>query len=101
MTTMRKSAPHLQMISASNVAELSPLCTLRSQQASAIHDIKFSPDGERLATLNANGLVEIWDVMAFHHLFQVDTEAMFEHGHGLTFNVDGSRLLVTGSADKL
>src|SRR5258706_2108650 len=91
----------LQLIRAANIGRITQLIVLQSGLMAAIRDIQFNPDGTRLAILNADGFVDIWDMATLRNLFRINTGTKFENVRALTFNADGSRLLVTGGKDKM
>ncbi len=63
--------------------------------------VKFSPDGKTLATIDASGLAQLWDV-ATHQVVEVLTEGVtsgaFVGRDAVAFSPDG-KTLATGSAE--
>jgi WD40 repeat protein len=65
-------------------------------EASTVMDLAFSPDGRRLATINAFGSVRLWDVNTAQEA--ISLRRPFSQGASVAFSPDG-RFLVGGDLD--
>jgi WD40 repeat protein/DNA-binding CsgD family transcriptional regulator/energy-coupling factor transporter ATP-binding protein EcfA2 len=69
-----------------------------------IRDVRFSRDGEHLATITSNAVVSVWDVSARELLLQVHEQFVMNDsrllGHSIAFSPDGQTLSYTLSTNR-
>lgn len=81
-----------------NVADGRLLTEIAVPHADTIFGVRFSPDGQRLATASADRFVKIFDAVSGRPLHVLTGHTA--HVLGVSWNADG-RLLVSGGADNV